>query len=174
MPSPFSNVPQPRIWIRQNGVYRQVSRLPPSAHRKPPNSLHGSLPSKRCKRRPTLSRALSARVSTGGGGHRFQYPHFTSADRDCECMLACSPIVSPCLVLRSSAERQRSREVSFLCSCIQPFWSIVAWFWLVRLLGTSTSTYRRSSTDLWDQHHDLNISLSSDICLCRISTPLYP
>src|SRR5437764_295431 len=55
MPSPLTNISQPRFWIRQNGVYQQVSRLPPSAQRKPPNSLHGFLPVEAMHRGP-LSR----------------------------------------------------------------------------------------------------------------------
>lgn len=151
MPSLFSEVPQPRFSIRQNGVYQQVSRLPPSAHRKPPNSLHG-LSAVEAMQRGPLSRAhcpLEFR-------HRFQYPHFTSADRDCK------PVSGPEVHGRETTITRRFISLFLHYSlCVH----CCFWFWLVRLLGASTSIYRRSSADLWDQHHDLNLSLSSDICL---------
>jgi len=55
--------------------------------------------------------------------------------------LACSPIVGPRLVLRS-----QRRETTITRNFISLFLHTgllycVAWFWLVRLLGTSTSTY---------------------------------
>jgi hypothetical protein len=66
--------------------------------------------------RPTISRTLSARVSTRGGTPSVPTPPLSS--QPMEIVMACSPIVSPCLVLRSSAERQPLQEVLFLCSCI--------------------------------------------------------